>query len=76
VVSVQFTVNSNQLTVYPNPSKDKVTISGNHIASVQVIDNIGRVVKVVSLKDATNPVLSVSGLPAGIYRCEGSDYRW
>ena len=67
VVSVQFTVNSNQLTVYPNPSRDNVTISGNHIASVQVIDYIGRVVKVVSLKDATNPTLSVNSLPAGVY---------
>ena len=67
VVSVQFTVNSNQLTVYPNPAKEAVTIKGNHIVSVQVIDNMGRVVKVVTLKDATNPVLSVSSLAAGVY---------
>ena len=67
VVSVQFTVNSNQLTVFPNPSKDFVTIKGNHITLVQVIDNIGRVIKTVSLKDATNPVLSVGGLRAGVY---------
>jgi len=67
VVSVQVTVNSNQLTVYPNPSKEAVTIKGNHIVSVQMIDNMGRVVKVVSLKDATNPSLSVSNLPAGVY---------
>jgi len=58
---------SKQFTVYPNPAKENVTISGNHIASVQVVDNIGRVVKVISLKDATNPTLSVSSLPAGAY---------
>ena len=40
---------------------------GNHIASVQMIDNIGRVVRTVSLKDAMNPSLSVSGLQAGVY---------
>ncbi len=67
VVSVQFTVNSNQLTLYPNPSKDNVIVKGSHISSLQVIDNSGKVVKVVSLKDATNPTLSVVGLPAGAY---------
>ena len=67
VASVQFTVNSNQLTVYPNPSRDNVTISGSHIASVQVIDNSGRIVKVVSLKDATNPTIKTNDLAAGIY---------
>ena len=40
---------------------------GNHIASVQMIDNIGRVVKIVSLKDASNPTLSVGGLSSGVY---------
>ena len=75
VVSAQFTVNSNQLTVYPNPAKEAVTINGSHIASVQVIDNMGRVVKVVSLKDATNPTLSISSLAAGVYhlRIQTSD---
>ena len=67
VVSASLTINDSRLTIYPNPAKSIVTISGNHIASVQVIDNIGRVVKIVSLKDATNPTLSVSGLQAGAY---------
>jgi hypothetical protein len=67
VVSVQLTVNSNQLTVYPNPAKSSVTISGSHIVSVQVVDNLGRVIKFVPLKDATNPTLSVSGLPVGVF---------
>ena len=63
----QLSVNSKQLTVFPNPSKDKVVINGSHIASVEVVDNLGRVVKVVTLKDATNPTLSVRGLAAGAY---------
>ena len=67
VVSVQLTVNRLPFTVVPNPARDVVTVKGNNIISVQVIDNIGRVVKVVSLKDATNPVLSVSSLAAGVY---------
>ena len=67
VVSVQFTVNSNQLTVYPNPAQRVVTIAGNHIASVKVFDNAGRFVSSTILKDATNPSITVSGLPAGVY---------
>jgi len=67
IVSCEMSVVSKQFTIYPNPAKDNVTISGNHIACVQVIDNLGRVVKVVSLKDATNPVLCVSGLAARVY---------
>ena len=67
VVSCELSVVSNQLTVYPNPAKEAVTINGSHIASVQVIDNMGRVVKVVELKDATNPTLSISSLAAGVY---------
>ena len=59
-------VNS-QLSIYPNPAKSSVVINGSHIASVQVLDNLGRIVKVVSLKDATNPSLSVSGLAKGAY---------
>ena len=76
IVSASLTTNNSPLTtIYPNPAKDNVTIRGNHIASVQMIDNMGRVVKVVSLKDATNPVLSVSNLAAGVYhlRVETND---
>jgi hypothetical protein len=67
IVSVQFTVNSNQLSVYPNPSKDKVTVRGNHIASIQVVDNMGKILKTQIVKDATNPTLSVGSLPVGVY---------
>jgi len=67
IVSCELSVVNKQFTVYPNPAKSSVTVRGNHIASVQVIDNMGRVVKVVLLRDATNPVLSVSGLRAGVY---------
>ena len=43
-----------------------VTVKGSHIVSVIVIDNLGRVVKVVTLKDANNPTLPVRELPAGV----------
>ena len=67
VVSAEIVDSKYEIVVVPNPVKSVAIIKGNHIALVQVIDNIGRVVKTVTLKDATNPVLSVSGLPTGVY---------
>jgi YVTN family beta-propeller protein len=67
IVSVQLTSNNYQLSISPNPAKDIVTVKGRHIAFVQVIDNMGKIIKTQVLKDATNPILSVGGLPAGVY---------
>ena len=67
LVSVQLNIDNNKLVIYPNPARDVATVKGSHITSIEMLDNIGKLVKVVSLKDATNPTLSVSGLPAGVY---------
>ena len=67
LVFSQPTVDRLPLTVAPNPARDFVTVKGSHIASLQVVDNLGRIVKVVSLKDATNPTLNVRGLASGAY---------
>ena len=67
VVSLQLSINNYQMSVVPNPTRDITTIKGSHIASIEVIDNIGKLVKVILFKDATNPILSVSALPAGVY---------
>ena len=67
ILSTQLIVHNYQFSIFPNPAKDKVTIQGNHISFVHVIDNVGRVVKVVSLKDASNPNLSVNSLKEGAY---------
>ena len=65
--TAQLTVNSKQLTVYPNPAKDVTIVQGKHIVSVQVINNSGRVVSVTELNDATNPSIKTNNLAAGIY---------
>ncbi len=56
-----------KLVVLPNPATDKVIVKGNHIAFIQVIDNLGKILQKLVLKDANNPALSVIGLPAGVY---------
>ena len=67
VVTVQLSSNNFHLTVYPNPTKSVLTINGAHITSVEVVDNLGRVVSYQYLKDATNPAINVSRLQAGVY---------
>ena len=67
VVSAQLEGNNYQITVYPNPAKNKITINATHISSVQVVDNRGSLINSISFKDATTPTLSVDGLAAGAY---------
>ena len=43
-------------------NKNTITIKGNHIASVEVINNEGKIIQWVSLKDANNPTLTVGSL--------------
>ena len=62
------TTSSAATKIFPNPAKNILTISGNHIASVQIIDNLGRAIKTQTLKDATNPTLFVGDLLPGGYR--------
>ncbi len=54
-------------TVVPNPVRDVLTLKGSHIALVQVIDNLGKVIITTTLQDATNPTLSVEGMAVGNY---------
>jgi len=58
----------NNLLIYPNPVKNTFTITCSHVSKVQVIDNMGKIVKVISLKDATNPILSVGSMASGVYQ--------
>ena len=67
IVSVQLSFINYQLSVTPNPAKNIVTVRGEHIISLQVIDNLGRILKTQTVQDATNPTISVSNLPAGVY---------
>ncbi len=67
VVNVEFVNSVNRFTVYPNPVATILTIKGEHIASVQILNNMGRIVSVQSLHDATNPLLSVRNLATGVY---------
>jgi hypothetical protein len=53
--------------VYPNPAKDKVTITAaNEITAIQMFDTFGKLV-VSNVPHDTSAILDVSGFPAGLY---------
>ena len=64
----QKSISNDAMTIYPNPAKDKLTIKGQHINKIEVIDNSGRIIKSLQVKDATNPNLIVDKLGSGLYR--------
>ena len=51
------------LTLYPNPTRDRVVVEGIEAAEVQVYNALGQLVKTVQGSNEIN----VSGLPSGIY---------
>ena len=67
IVSVSITKDGLPITVYPNPASNSITINCAHISVVQILDNMGKVVKLLPLKDVTNPSLQVGGLTSGVY---------
>lgn len=73
-ISVQVQT-SNQLSVYPNPSSHSITVNGKHITSIQVLDNIGRIMISYTLKDENNPSININSLQKGTYhiRTQSSD---
>ncbi len=39
----------------------------NHINSIEVIDNAGKVIDMLSFKDVTNPTININHLKGGVY---------
>jgi hypothetical protein len=60
-------VQDNDISVYPNPASDLITVSGKiEISSVELFNVLGKLVK--SVKSVSNPIqLDTSGLNKGLY---------
>ena len=56
------TIDNGQLTIYPNPSKDYITIYGSNIKQVIIGDISGRV-----LIKTTDKKIDISSLVSGTY---------
>ena len=64
-----------EISVYPNPVRDRVVIEGIEVAEVEVYNTLGQMVKTIQ---GTNEI-SVADLPQGVYLlriadAEGKDY--
>ena len=57
-----------QLSIYPNPAKDFITIESNNIQQIKVVDNTGRTVLHKKLETVSSITkMDVSGLTKGLY---------
>ncbi len=61
-----------QFSIFPNPTRDLLTIKGDYTnyVSVQIIDNIGRIMLKMQMNPSYSKSIDVSALPAGIYFIE------
>ena len=62
-------IDTQTISIYPNPAKDRVVIDGIEIAEVQVYNALGQLVKTV--RDANE--INVADLPQGVYLLRVAD---
>ena len=60
----------NMVSVYPNPTKDKVMVEGDAIETVKVYNVLGQLVQMEQCGNASNVELHLNGLSAGVYTVE------
>jgi hypothetical protein len=67
IVSVRSNCNANVISLYPNPAKNMVTVTGlNGTNNLRLVDNLGQLVRTIKTINSSETI-NVSGLPAGIY---------
>jgi|GEM_PF-2008483 len=64
-----------KVQLLPNPVQDKLTVTGlKNIASIQLLNSYGQVVKTLAGNAATTVYISFQELPAGMYIVKTTDY--
>lgn len=63
------------LSIYPNPSKGDFTIASDREINLSLVNNLGQVVKTLSINTSNNYKAEVSNLANGIYSIIGDDGR-
>ena len=56
--------------VYPNPTTDFVTVETQHSFVLSIMDNLGRIVKEISVRNG-NTTIDVSNFSSGVYQLIG-----
>ena len=57
----------NNISVYPNPNNGEFTIKSTEAISLDLINQLGQVVKVITLNETNNHQASISNVANGIY---------
>ena len=65
-IDSQLSTLNTQLTVYPNPAKERITVNGYGIEVITISDIVGRQVKKVNAQE-TSTTIDTHDLPYGIY---------
>ncbi len=63
----EFSTSSEELLVYPNPTNGNFTITSKENMEFTIINELGQLVKIVSLTEANDHRIFVTDLPNGIY---------
>ena len=67
IVSVALNFNDNIFTVYPNPAKDVLYVSGNNVNEVRILDSTGKVIVVQKFNNTNHTGINISGISKGFY---------
>jgi hypothetical protein len=59
--------NNSTLIVYPNPSNGEFSVKLSQEMNLNIVDELGRVIKTIAIKESNGFEAKVNGLPAGIY---------
>ncbi len=60
-------LNTNNISIYPNPTSDIVNITGNNIQSVEVYNVLGQIIEVIDNIDVNNLTINTSNYNKGTY---------
>lgn len=63
------------LSIYPNPGKGDVTISADRDMTISLVNNLGQVVKTVSINASNNYKVDISNLANGMYSIIDESYH-
>jgi len=61
---------NNEISIYPNPAKDKIIINyvpESSVAKIRIVDLLGKEVKLLNISEINNGVVDISSLKNGIY---------
>ena len=57
----------NAISIYPNPSHGEFSVQSSKALEMKIINELGQVIKLISLNENNNYKMEVQNIPSGIY---------